>query len=591
MSKNTIALECRQNDSNNVINNGDWTTTLAKPVELADGDTMLINRSFIDTTSDANSKIVIPEDIKATINFYPYISSIIHENTAIAVSGKSYYSKPARTADDLYGTDGYDYFWCKNNASADYGPHMRWVTVLNLKSSYYNQSTKHYMGDLSPNQNSYLLLGYTNNSGQQAVYNLEVPKTHIPFLGTNIDVVVSFICDVTKPLYAIDTQKWGGADGQNVDFESKNIKIKTTILPVSNTLEPIEVSRDIYLSKGAYSSTDMLAELNDQLQTTRIIGQQSTAASANPNNEILKQINGIDYGTTGYFVSTNTTKTTGRFLRPTRNAQNQNVENWWFGTNQCNLDFDEASNRFFFKYLHMPIYAESSGDIISTMQGDTSSLNYYYAGKNGGLCISSFSAIYNDPSTSNYNREFDFWHGALGFSPSACTASHTMSPEMAINSINYVMPIMTNWENGVSTTTARSYVDDDINKATNFWKVADPTTLKNVSDFTFPIVAQNSVLNTIELDYGYFIIEISGGLSPDMVGAVSINQNISAIVNRFYSLGSYTSGDESQSMVYTHSGPSIYLKDLKIRILDSDKNLALNLDSDNTVYINIIKKQ
>jgi hypothetical protein len=589
MSKNTIALECRQTDSLNVINNGDWTTTLAKPVELADGDTMLINRSFIDTTSDSNSKTVIPENIKATIYFYPYLSSIVQPGVAIADSGKSYESAPVRTADNEFGCDGFDYFWCRNNASDSYGASMRWITVISLRSSYYNQTTKHYMGDLSPQKNDYLLLNYTDNNGNIQSYNLEVPKTHIPFLGTTIDVPVSFIANVDKPLYPGNPDKWGGENGQNVDTELKNIKIVTTQLPVDNTFEPLQVSRDIYIDAGSYNSADMLAVLNDQLQNASVNGQQSTAAADNPNNPLLKQVNGVNYGTESFFVSSNVTETTGRFLRPSQ-ANGANTQNWWFGSSQCNLDFDIASNKYFFKFLHMPFY-NTTGAITSTLQTDSTSTKDFFVGKNSGLCISSFEAVYNDPSSPNYNKPYDFWHAQLGFDPSVCTAGHSMQKATTvISGVNYLMPIMKNWLNGVSTTTARAYIDDVVDKIDNYWRVPS-VKIVNTSEFTQPIVAQQSVLNTIQLGYGYFVIEISGGLSPDLIGAVSINQNISAIVNRYYSLGSYTSGDESQSMVYTHSGPSVYLKDLKIRILDSDKNLALNLDPDNTIYINIIKAQ
>ena len=40
-------------------------------------------------------------------------------------------------------------------------------------------------------------------------------------------------------------------------------------------------------------------------------------------------------------------------------------------------------------------------------------------------------------------------------------------------------------------------------------------------------------------------------------------------------------------MVYTHTGSPIYLNDIKIRILDSDRKLATFLGPDNSVFLQI----
>ena len=153
-----ISLECRQLDSNNVINNGDWCTTLSTPTRIDDGDTMVISRSFIDTVSDSNSQIVIPDDIEASIQFYIYTSGITHEGVAtLADEGKLYTGVPLRNTDPQYGVDGFDYLLCTNSGANPYPADVKLITKISLRSDRNNNTTP-YMGDISPNKNNPLLL-------------------------------------------------------------------------------------------------------------------------------------------------------------------------------------------------------------------------------------------------------------------------------------------------------------------------------------------------------------------------------------------------------------------------------------------------
>ncbi len=62
-----------------------------------------------------------------------------------------------------------------------------------------------------------------------------------------------------------------------------------------------------------------------------------------------------------------------------------------------------------------------------------------------------------------------------------------------------------------------------------------------------------------------------------------------AICSRYYERATYTSATESDSIVYTHRGAPALLSSFSCRILDSDKNIALNLGEDNTVFLQVVK--
>ena len=102
-------LELRQTNSKSVRSNGDWSSILSKAIQLNDGDELAISKVFIDNVSDTDGKILIENDILASMTFYLYVTSIQHEQVAIGSDGKNYISKPVRSMDPTDGIDGFDY--------------------------------------------------------------------------------------------------------------------------------------------------------------------------------------------------------------------------------------------------------------------------------------------------------------------------------------------------------------------------------------------------------------------------------------------------------------------------------------------------
>ena len=62
-------IELRNKESDSVIQNGDWTTTLNENILLADGDQIVIKDSYIDTQQTSSSRILIPEDLNVKFDY------------------------------------------------------------------------------------------------------------------------------------------------------------------------------------------------------------------------------------------------------------------------------------------------------------------------------------------------------------------------------------------------------------------------------------------------------------------------------------------------------------------------------------------
>lgn len=94
-------------------------------------------------------------------------------------------------------------------------------------------------------------------------------------------------------------------------------------------------------------------------------------------------------------------------------------------------------------------------------------------------------------------------------------------------------------------------------------------------------------------DSGYFVVEIELGIQYNMsVGSStkpkSFTRNIRAIINRYYSVNSYTSSGGSNTQ-YIHYGNSSVITSVKVRLRNSDGSVIKHIGNDNTVFLNILK--
>lgn len=576
-----INLECRQLDSESVVNNGDWSTILSKPVILNDGDTLAINKVFIDTVADTDGKIVIPNDILASMSFYLYVTSIQQQNVALGSDGKNYFTHP----DDpgtVTNIDGNDYVWCSDIEPQVPEDNMKLVTKISVRSKVRDGTRG--MGDKTGKDPCWL--SYFDDIGAVSTFYFDVPYLeHVKPFGTVVEIPVSVIMDVSKGFEILGDEA-AQFEKLNVSSQLKNFKIVSSQTPSVNYLHPRLVQHQISIPAGTYSSAEMTGLLNNSFQSNTIpdFGQSSLSPAVFPINQLLSTAESL---TDGKLASVKSTDTDGRIIIP------NNEVNFYIGCNNISIGYDDASKRFFFDSLHFPIYDQtSSGAVAVTYQKDLATGNSFFAGKVGGVYIHTWTCTNNDPTLANYNTYFDFWSEKLGFNQVDITAKHQMSVNtLTYNGVAVQVPIFRNAQNGVSTTTAKPILDDLIQKGTNknSYVFTSPLDTYSTSDLTVPVVASVAKLDALELDYGYYLIEINNGLSSELIGATDINRTISCIVNRYYSLGTFTSGDISGSLSYTHKGAPLFLKDFKIRVLDSEKNLAQNLEADNSIFISVIR--
>jgi len=92
-----------------------------------------------------------------------------------------------------------------------------------------------------------------------------------------------------------------------------------------------------------------------------------------------------------------------------------------------------------------------------------------------------------------------------------------------------------------------------------------------------------------QVDNPYYKVEVKSKLKNNIEGDPSKNQYISAIISKYYSSGNYTSAYNEGSIVYNHRGTSELLNEFSVSILDNNGNLATDISTKNTVFLEIIK--
>ena len=267
----------------------------------------------------------------------------------------------------------------------------------------------------------------------------------------------------------------------------------------------------------------------------------------------------------------------------------------FIGTNQFSLEYNASTNRFEFSFIHFPIYKggdEGGGEIVNqyreVLKKATITGGYNWCNRNGGIYFTRLSPAW-------------FWNGHLGFSPDIIPTATFKNYDFgttAFGSANLTklglcsIPCHNKGLGlipGENITAGLLTIDDQVATTGNvWWRAVDSIPFISILDppLTNGIIAGPSSLSFI-LDSGYFLLEINTGTITKIIGQNYLNNLIQGIVNRYYTINTYTAS-EGSNLEYIHNGEPCVLKTISCRILNPDGSLAI-LGDDNTIFLKITK--
>jgi hypothetical protein len=600
----SIIVECREKDayvnSNNAF--GDWTTIIKEPITVQENDQIAVKSTFIDTESIESQKIAIENDLTVSLsmNLY-YVRTRVDGQLDIAngdananlANGGTYI---ACTQKNAIGEPGF--YVCN---AIQYVPNNvdnpDWYGDVNLNISF--------EGLNGPETRSiYLTEANTRVKGQQGGWwsscgpVIFKPPAGVVPTDRNSDKLGITVTNASqlqaKNIYAgLGQRTWNGTTYPSLNLvygtQTNSTTWNIVVCPelTTDTYVPIVTTLQFPLAKGNYSPSDLCISINRQiqmnntkngttLQTPFLITNTISANATSAKVQFLG--NQITTGDVLFMIKTDATD----FFK----IKESSGVKYLIGSSQMELGFDDSQQRFQWNYMHCPYFAN---DVTTPADGKLYSGWLNLAGgfvpinKNGGVVFSDMSAVIQGTTT-----PYDFWESKLGFLYSNMVGTETTFTKGVggqLLTVGLRVP-----KDGINTTTGFTGIEYGVSlNSANWWKIAPSTaSLMTSTTDTIQVLGNQNILN-IAFTFGYYLVEIQAGFRNNFLTNEEQRQFISQIVSRYYSINSYTSGNDGQ-IVYTHKGQPMLLTSFKIRILDSNKNVPQDLGNDNTVFIEIIKQ-
>ena len=611
---NNILIECSQKNSNNVIENGAWETILPVPITLENGDAFALSKSFIDNEVEADGIINIKDDLFLTIGCYAYIMND---------DATKFDTTQDENATEVDNAPYIIYDIIRDTPTGTDPGIMIEITEIRFEWAALDFSQL-FFGDLDGEHPIKFIAETGSTPPQKFPVYVNVPKTPISHRSGSwqnfVSVPVSILCRKITKNFGGEGEVNVSLVGDNTDgswkfnqlFDTESMgpqgsfmffisKTSNKTLINKDILLPKQFSKNIFLPKGKYEPTQLTTFINDKLNNNTFPSNTITGLKNVLNTPFLHQSAEFDFGkTTGDQILIPSDPVFSTL--PGSNGGSKGIENrptapgtayttnYFIGSNLMELQFSTDLNKFYWNFLHFPIYSTDSGNpivtkIIPTTTGtnvDPDTQKFIQQGKNGGIFFYDLSAN----KESETGESVDFWTKVLGFNlgrliPKSITKVFTPATN------EYTAPIF-KLEDGIHMTNAGNVLDAVVDK-TSYQKFNQTASFAATNDFNNVIYADAITFGNGILDTGYYLIEIQLNFSSNIVGAESITKNISGIVNRYYSKGSYVSSGGDPSFVINYRGESIVIQTMKIRILNPDKSIA-SVGDDNTLFFEIVKQ-
>ena len=379
-------------------------------------------------------------------------------------------------------------------------------------------------------------------------------------------------------------------------------------------ITPMTFTTKIVLPKGNYAASDLALYISEQLS----IYNNDLAKTPQPKyyikSNMLKNIFDDELRNGGFYVVFLNSSLTQKFTCASSDIMKD--PNYFVGSNEISMSFNESTSKFQWDYMHMPVYS-NAGDIcvrfIEIPDLDTPTVAPFTkaVSKNSGIFWTALSAT----TAADINTPVDFWEGILGFDltkllptlgpPVYLPFGDEPTNDTPLNQYqNYTLI------NGQHTTTGYIGLDAAVSKIQT--TLPGPG-LPNIPpfcvsaavpvDFTQPVVKNNGFQSTISNTtaiiatnnvsyltdvFSHYILDLKMNLYNKVIGN-NIYGSISGIISRYYGYGSYTYGQSDGSITYVHKGAPVVIKSIGVRILDADKQLDQTVGPDNSIYMQIIR--
>jgi len=537
----SIVVECRNKTSDNVIRNGDWTTSLNENILVQAGDQIIVKDSFIDTQQSSSSKILLEDDTTVYMDVGYYVINDDQSHFTI-FAGSDPVPASTRNLKPLV--------LCLNVNGLDADDGL--VTVFTLET----------IDKTSKSIPSNITFTWSND---------------VPALPQEVTVFIPELNATDK--YSVRevigniVKRAGGVTG--INLTESNLKISSiTYQSVSNkSLQlPFIQSIGIDLEKGNYDPDELMELMNRKINANNLVNSDYQTDSG----RILQTAKQFQdrYDSQSFSISDPTSTEILFQIKAMQNTSDPSIPDIYLGSSICEFSYSQETKDFEINRLHTPYY--DGGNI--TIQYINIGGKYTTVNKIGGNFINSLYA------KNSKGEPVDFWSLQLGFGQDILTdftfVDNTVLTDVLVPSSNDLI-------DGVGITGQSSTLDGVVSKQTPL--VVTPVTSSSIpADLTIGLKGTDDNPTNQQDKFAYYLVEVGSQFKNEFLTPENNFRSIQQIVNRYYELNSYTSAENGQ-IIYEHTGEDMLLQSFKCRILTSDKQVPTNIGNDNTLHIEIVK--
>lgn len=584
---NPFFQAAQKNGSSLGDNNGTWTTTLKQPLEIMEGDELILNKAILDSRATSSGNIVLEQDLTITYDFYYYlINAYTGGNYTNANGGAPWASSDIDTRPYILQVPD--------------GGSVPTEDLYDITAQCNPTGRQGRGGDEFG-----LTLQYTDKNGKvhKVQNNLEFDtgvdgsKTWWWSMGRNQPIY----CEEGSFSIVYDSFSNGQIEEWNIDKSS--IKVNLQKNPGTHLLyTPYTASHSITIAKGTYSPGDLAERITAESDKISTIDALSSTDPMGLNTLLATTEQGF-YNTaiTGLYakgaVWVNGMDGEKAFkLNP--NGTGGAVDGMFFGTDNFALEYDEGLKKFKWSYLNFSIYHNNKQSIhFVDLPSELRLTN-----KVGGIIFKSINSIYAD------GTKFDLFflnkpdntkgnNGVIGFNSNLIPGGYKETNSTAVGFPATFMIFqdpndhtIVELQDGINMTGALTGLTSCVNKNSGSPRVLPDYTTSPMSD---PIAAPQQTEIYAQGDYqtgnvafGYYLIAVEG-IPTQINSGVDLKQNIVGIVSRYYENDNYTNASSDDAIIYKHIGMPMTIQGLKIRILKPDYTPADNLGEDNTIFLSL----
>lgn len=594
-------IELRRLDAiepaSDVTAHGDYTVVLKEPMVLHEGDSVVLNRSFIDTRAQLGNTIDLPEGVKVTgkyiiwmqnwfpalgqatpylqYNSVPYGQAIVNNKFVKRPLGFGPFNSPG------------NFVLCNEPDLVQTGQKQVFALVAT------------FLVDV--NTPRYVKLIYSSNPND----NTELTGYFYIFVGkhSKTDDVI-FPCNVLlggmdknqswlrtdptdNPPFKLTDLDGAGFDENDFFLQALAPSGKAATL---QAFTPREFAFDFEIVPGKYTPaalaqriTGLMTADQKQLISTRLLGSsfvQTPKAQPFvqvwPSGDVPVISNGVKNGETitidPYGIN---------FVSVTTDHP------IYVGASETALEFDNDSNTFRFTFLHTPILDPS--DAPSTYQveydgydpqGTQTPQQRWLATAHSGIAFTEL-----EPKS--------FWEGALGFDESSLLVDITKLRQAkdvggAISNIQTPLLNLTPGKNITTSFEGSASLLVNSGGKVNFYDASVPRAEYVATNLTTPILA--GALPPTTTDTSHYLVEVSGVPMSQMVTSKTQTFNLAGVVGRYQTRGSFTQGAGGDGTPTTVRGASVVISKLHVRILNPDRTPVTDMGADSVVFLNLARQ-